>query len=113
MIISTDCGLSSNSPPTGCRHRGPRRKSSCPQHSMMNRPQPVPTHAKQILNDAVHVQETLRVLVSRYREQTLNRYDQDRAPQEEHEIRDDPGHHLPDVGDPSHGVCRYDQRYRR
>ena len=47
---------------------------------MMNRPQPVPTHAKQILNDAVHVQETLRVLVSRYREQTLNRYDQDRAP---------------------------------
>ena len=53
------------------------------------------------------------ILVSRYREQTLNRYDQDRAPQEEHEIRDDPGHHLPDVGDPSHGVCRYDQRYRR
>ena len=28
----------------------------------MNRPQPVPTHAKQILNDAVHVQETLRVV---------------------------------------------------
>jgi hypothetical protein len=28
---------------------------------MMNRSQPVPTHAKQILNDAVHVQETLRV----------------------------------------------------
>ena len=53
------------------------------------------------------------ILVSRYREQTLNRYDQDRAPQEEHEIRDDPGHRLPDVGDPSHGVCRDDQRYRR
>ena len=51
--------------------------------------------------------------VSRYREQTLNRYHQDRAAQEEHEIRDDPGHHLPDVGDRSDGVCRYDQRYRR
>ena len=28
---------------------------------MLNRSQPVPTHAKQILNDAVNVQETLRV----------------------------------------------------
>ena len=27
----------------------------------MNRSQPVPTHAKQMLNDAVNVQETLRV----------------------------------------------------
>ena len=53
------------------------------------------------------------ISVSRDREQTLNRYDQDRAPQEEHEIRDDPGHHLPDVGDRSNGACRYDQRYRR
>ena len=51
--------------------------------------------------------------IARYREQTLNRYDQDRAPQEEHEIRDDPGHHLSDEGDRSDGVCSYDQRYRR
>ena len=28
---------------------------------MMNRSQPVPTHAKQILNDAVNMQETLLV----------------------------------------------------
>ena len=28
---------------------------------MMNRSQPVPTHAKQILNDAVNVQEPLGV----------------------------------------------------
>jgi hypothetical protein len=28
---------------------------------MMNRSLPVPTHAKQILNNAVNVQETLRV----------------------------------------------------
>ena len=28
---------------------------------MMNRFQPVPTHAKQIVNDAVNVQEPLRV----------------------------------------------------
>ena len=51
--------------------------------------------------------------VSRYREQALNRYDQDCAPQEEHEIRDDPGHQLPDVRDRSDGVYRYDQRDRR
>ena len=51
--------------------------------------------------------------VSRYREQTLDRYNQDRAPQEEHEIRDDPGHHLSDKGDRTDGVCRYDQRDRR
>ena len=51
--------------------------------------------------------------VSRYREQSLNRYDQDRTPQEEHEIRDDPGCHLPDVGNRSDSVCRDDQRYRR
>ena len=50
--------------------------------------------------------------VSRYREQALNRYDQDCAPQEEHEIRDDPGHQLPDVRDRSDGVYRYDQRDR-
>ena len=29
---------------------------------MMYRSQPVSTHSKQILNDAVHVQETLRVV---------------------------------------------------
>ena len=46
---------------SGCRHRGPHCERSCPQHSMMNRSQPVPTHAKQIVNDAVNVQETLRV----------------------------------------------------
>ena len=51
--------------------------------------------------------------VSRYREQTLNRHDQDRAPEEQHEIRNDPGHHLSDEGDRSDGVCRYDQRDRR
>ena len=28
---------------------------------MLNRSQPVPTHANQIVNDAVNVQETLRV----------------------------------------------------
>ncbi len=44
----------------GFAHRGPHGERSCPQHSMMNRSQPVPTHATQILNDAVNVQETLR-----------------------------------------------------
>ena len=29
---------------------------------MMHRPEQVPTHAKQILNDAVNVQEPLRVV---------------------------------------------------
>ena len=29
---------------------------------MMNRPQPMSTHAKQVLNDAVHMQEPLRVV---------------------------------------------------
>ena len=51
--------------------------------------------------------------VSRDREQTLHRDDQDRAPQEEHEVRDDPGHPLPDVGDRSDSAGRYDQRDRR
>ena len=51
--------------------------------------------------------------VSRYREQALNHHYQDRAPHEQHKIRDNPGHRLPDVGDPSDGVCRYDQCDRR
>ena len=51
--------------------------------------------------------------VSRDREQTLHRDDQDRAPQEEHEVRDDPGHPLPDVGDRSDSAGRDDQRDRR
>ena len=46
----------------GERHRGPDCESSRPQHSMMNRSQVVPPHSKQILNDAVHVEETLRVV---------------------------------------------------
>lgn len=45
-----------------CCHRGPGRESSRPQHSMMHRSQVVPPHSTQILNDAVHVQETLRVV---------------------------------------------------
>ena len=53
------------------------------------------------------------ISVSRDREQTLHRYNQNRASKEEHEIRDDPSHHLPDVGDRANGACRYDQRYRR
>ena len=51
--------------------------------------------------------------VSRDREQTFNRDDHDRAPQEEHEVRDDPGHPLPDVWDRSDSAGRYDQRDRR
>ena len=60
--------------------------------------------------DASYVRATS---VSRYREQTLNRYNQDRAPEEQHEIRNDSGHHLSDEGDGSDGVCGYDQRDRR
>ena len=47
---------------SGCRHRSPHGERSCPQHSMMNRPQPVSTDSKQILNDSVHMQEALRMI---------------------------------------------------
>ena len=46
---------------SGCGHRSPHGERSRSQHPMMNRPEPVPTQAKQILNDAVDVQESLRV----------------------------------------------------
>ena len=47
---------------SGCGHRIPHGEGSCSQHSMVNRPQPVSSEAKQILNDAVHMQETLSVV---------------------------------------------------
>ena len=47
---------------SGCCHRGPHGESSCSQHSMMHRSQPVSTHSKQILNDAVNMQKALGVV---------------------------------------------------
>lgn len=47
---------------SGCCYRGPHGKRSGSQHSMMHRSRVVATHAKQILNDALNVQEAPRVV---------------------------------------------------
>ena len=47
---------------SGCCDRGPHGKRSGSQQSMMHRAQAVATHAKQILNEAVHLQEALGVV---------------------------------------------------
>ena len=46
----------------GCRYLSPHGERSCSHHPMMNRPQQVSPHTKQVLNDAVNVQEALRVV---------------------------------------------------
>ena len=46
---------------SGRGHLGPHGEGSCSQHPMMNRPEQVPPHSKQILNDTVNVQEPLGV----------------------------------------------------
>ena len=45
-----------------CGHRVPHREGSGSEQPMMNRPQPVAPDAKQILDDAVDMQETLGVM---------------------------------------------------
>ena len=47
---------------SGGGHRTPHAERSCSQYSMVNRPQPVSPDSKQILNDTVHMQETLSVV---------------------------------------------------
>ena len=47
---------------SGCCHRGPHCESSGSQQSMMDRPQPMTSHSKQILNNSVSMQEMLSVV---------------------------------------------------
>ncbi len=45
-----------------CCHRCPHGERSGSQHAVMDGPDPVPTHSKQILNDTVNMQESLRLV---------------------------------------------------
>ena len=47
---------------SGCGHGVPHGERSGSEQSMMNRPQSVSPHSKQILHDAVDMQEPLRVV---------------------------------------------------
>ena len=47
---------------SGCCHRGSHCESSGSQQSMIDRPQPMTSHSKQILNNSVSMQEMLSVV---------------------------------------------------
>ena len=45
-----------------CRHGGPHVEGALPQHPIVNRPESMSGQSKQILNDAVNVQEMLSLI---------------------------------------------------